>query len=150
MSITDAKHLAKGSNQKKTEFNIGDYVLVAYEKDDHKAPTKLHPVLRGPCRVVNRVVRSEGDVYTVQHLDSVKCEDFHVKLLRQFNHDSRFTDPISVATTDNQSFVVEAIRSHKFSSKQQNKSNMSVLVKWLGFDEPTWEPCKCSQAEIVS
>ena len=57
---TDAKHLAKGKSQKKTEFHIGDYVLVAYENDEHKPPSKLHPVLRGPCRVVNHVVRPEA------------------------------------------------------------------------------------------
>ena len=82
----------------------------------------------------------QKDVYTVQRLDSVKCEDFHVKLLRPFNHDSRFTNPVAVATTDNQSFIVEAIQSHKFSSKKQNKSNMQVLVKWAGYELPTWEP----------
>ena len=137
-SRTDQKHLSKDNTSSKTTFAIGDYVLVAYEND--RPPTKLHPLLRGPCQIVNIVNRSEGDVYTVQHLDSVKCEDFHVKLLRPFNHDSRFTSPIAVATTDNQSFIVEAIQSHKFSSRKQNRSNMQVLVKWIGYELPTWEP----------
>jgi hypothetical protein len=47
---------------------------------------------------------------------------------------------VAVATTDNQSFIVEAIKSHKFSSTKQNKSNMQVLVKWAGYEYPTWEP----------
>lgn len=132
-NATDAKHLAKGIVQKKTEFQIGDYVLVAYEKDGHKAPSKLHPVLRGPCRIIDKTVRREGDIYTVQHLDSFKLEDFHVKLLQKFNHDARFTDPTSVATADNQSFIVESILNHRFQPRKQIKkqyANFSQMA-WL-------------------
>ena len=74
----------------------------------------MHPILRGPARIVNKVSRSEGDIYTVQHLDSTKLEDFHFKLLRKFHYDARFTDPISVATSDNQTFEVEEILKYRF------------------------------------
>ena len=138
---TDAKHLATGSSEhRKTEFRINDYVLVAYEKDGHKAPTKLHPILRGPCQIVNKVARPEGDIYTVQHMDSNKIEDFHVKLLRPFHHDARYTDPSKVATADNLTFEVETILDHKFLSAKQMKSTMEVLVQWTGYETPTWEP----------
>jgi hypothetical protein len=138
---TDAKHLAKESSKnRKTEFRINDYVLVSYEKDGHKAPSKLHPILKGPCQIINKVARPEGDIYTVQHMDSNKLEDFHVKLLRPFYHDARHTDPSKVATSDNQTFEVEAILDHKFTSVKQMKSNMEVLVKWEGYDKPSWEP----------
>jgi len=137
---TDKKHLSKQKIQKKTEYAIGDYVLIAYEKDGHKPPSKLHPILRGPCRIVNKVSRSEGDIYTVQHLDSTKLEDFHVKLIRKFHHDARFVDPISIATSDNQTFEVERILNHRFTTKKQIKSSMEVLVQWVGYKETTWEP----------
>ena len=137
---TDRLHLSKQRIQNKTEYSIGDYVLIAYEKDGHKAPSKLHPVLRGPCRIVNKVSRAEGDIYTVQHLDSTKLEDFHVKLIRKFHHDARFTDPISIATSDNQTFEVERIINHRFTARKQIKSNMEVLVKWVGYKDKTWEP----------
>ena len=100
----------------------------------------MHPILRGPCQIVNKVARPEGDIYTVQHMDSNKIEDFHVKLLRPFHHDARYTDPSKVATADNLTFEVEAILNHKFSSAKQMKSTMEVLVKWKGYKTPTWEP----------
>ena len=138
---TDAKHLAKNlPKHRKTEYKINDYVLVAYENDEHKAPSKLHPKLRGPCQIINKVARPEGDIYTVQHMDSNKLEDFHVKLLRPFYHDARYTDPSQVATADNLTFEVEAILQHKFTSTKQIKSTMEVLVKWQGYEKPTWEP----------
>jgi hypothetical protein len=130
----------ESSKLRKTEFRINDYVLVAYEKDGHKPPSKLHPILRGPCQIINKVARPEGDIYTVQHMDSNKLEDFHVKLLRPFHHDARHTNPSTVATADNLTFEVEKILNHKFTSDKQIKSNMEVLVKWQGYDKPTWEP----------
>jgi hypothetical protein len=73
-------------------------------------------------------------------MDSNKIEDFHVKLLRPFHHDARYTDPSKVATADNLTFEVEAILDHKFLSAKQTKSTMEVLVQWTGYETPTWEP----------
>ena len=86
-------------------------------------------VLRGPCEIISRRPRPEGDVYTVHHLDSSKYEDFHVKLLRKFNYDSNYTDPRIVAQADNQSFTVERILDHKFTPPNRKiKSNMWLKV----------------------
>ena len=116
--------------------------MVAYENDAHRAPSKLHPILRGPCRIVNRVVRTQGDVYTVQHLDSSKMEDFHVKLLRRYRYNPQYHDPVVAATADRQTFVVETILGHRFVPNRQIRSNMQVLVKWAGYEdsENSWEP----------
>ena len=140
-AATDAKHLESGQIGEKAEFQIGDHVLVYYENDDHRAPTKLHPVLRGPCEIISRRPRPEGDLYTVHHLDSSKYEEFHVKLLRKFNYDSNYTDPRIVAQADNQSFTVERILDHKFTPPNRKiKSNMWLKVQWKGYPTPTWEP----------
>ena len=138
--LTDLRHLQSGEVLPKDEFKIGDYVLVQYESNNHKAPTKLHPRWRGPCRVVNVTVRPQGDIYTVQHLDSTKYEDFHVKLLRAFNYDPNHVDPVHIATTDNQSFLVDRILNHRFTSKRKLRGSMEVQVRWVGYDRPTWEP----------
>jgi Chromo (CHRromatin Organisation MOdifier) domain len=149
---TDARHLQSGIKGVKDEFKIGDYVLVQYESNDHRAPTKLHPRWRGPCRVINVTVRPEGDIYTVQHLDSTKYEDFHVKLLRAFNYDPNHVDPIDIvdiSTTDSQTFLVERILQHRFTSTKQTRSNMEVQVKWVGYSQSTWEPYANVATNIV-
>ena len=104
---TDLRHLQGGEILPKDEFRVGDYVLVQYGSNAHRAPTKLHPRWRGPCRIVNITVRPADDIHTVQHLDSTKYEDFHVKLLKAFNYDPNYVDPVEIATADNQTFVVE-------------------------------------------
>ena len=140
-AATDLKHLGSGSMLGKSEFNIDDYVLVNYENDEHKAPTKFHPIIRGPFRVLSKVSRVEGDIYTVQHLNSIKMEDFHVKLLRPFHHDAQYTNPYEVAAADTQSFTIEKCLKYRWvKGNKKLKSNMEVLVKWKGYEEPTWEP----------
>ena len=44
---TDLRHLQSGEILPKDEFRVGDYVLVQYESNAHRAPTKLHPRWRG-------------------------------------------------------------------------------------------------------
>ena len=139
-ATTDLKHLQGGIIEGKTEFQLDEYVLVHYENDEHRAPTKLHPIIRGPFRIINKITRPAGDIYTVQHLNSIKLEDFHVKLLRPFNHYSQYINPYEVAATDTQSFIVEQILQHRFIGKKQNKTNMDILVKWAGDTVTTWEP----------
>ena len=50
---TDEKHLSSGPIRDKVEFKVGEHVLVYYENDDQREPTKLHPILRGPCEVIS-------------------------------------------------------------------------------------------------
>ena len=66
--VTDYFHIAKRNKSDKikfgnieiTEFSINSYVLVNYEGEDNKPPTKLHTFLREPLRVVNY----NGPAYT--------------------------------------------------------------------------------------
>ena len=76
----------------------------------------------------------------MQHLNSVKLEDFHVKLIRPFYHDANYINPYEVATADTQSFIVEECLKYRFKGKQHNKTNMEILIKWKGHTETTWEP----------
>ena len=59
----DEYHIAKGEGRSTTEFPINSYVLVNYENDEHRPPTKLHTHLMKPFRIVN--TNTYKNVYTV-------------------------------------------------------------------------------------
>lgn len=81
-------------NLEETQFAINSYVLVKYENRDgirpHAPPSKLH-----------------------QNLVTNKLEDFHVTNLQPFHWDGN-TNPLEVALSDDQSFLVEDILNHRF------------------------------------
>ena len=56
----------------------------------------------------------------------------HVKDLHPFRYDATTTDPMEVARSDKQLFIVDAIISHTGTPKL--KSNMTFKVKWQGYE----------------
>jgi hypothetical protein len=151
-TATDTHHIETairgGNTNQETEFPINSYVLVQYENrggpKEHAPDTPLHPILRGPFKVVHKRSRdAQGTIYTCQHLATNKLEDFHVKLLQPFQYDERRVSPADIAETDYNLFEVEAIRKHRWTSgKNRTKKWLQFLVKWKGYDEDsnTWEP----------
>ena len=120
-----------------TEFPINSYVLVNYEGEEHKPPTKLHTFLRGPLRVVNY----NGPIYTLQNLvDPTKQEDFHVKLLRPFHFDEEHLDPRKVAQHDEEYTEIQQVLSHRYSNKKKRKTDLEFKLLWEGDKEPQWYP----------
>ena len=137
----DNAHVISVKPTLETEFDIGSYVLVQYENDDHRPPTKVHPKLRGPFKVMAVTRRNQlGSIYTCQNLESNELADFHVKLLVPFHYDARYTNPDTEALVDKQMFVVETVLEHIFESKRQLKSDLKFLIKWVGYKQPSWEP----------
>jgi len=72
---TDMYHIqdsfTKKRKQSETEFKISSYVLVKYENRDgvklHAPPSKLHPKLRGPFKVISKTERDQrGTIYAVK------------------------------------------------------------------------------------
>jgi hypothetical protein len=121
------------------QFPIDSYVLVKYETGP---PSKLHPTLKGPMRVVNIKRRgNQPSTYVCEDLVTHKYYNYHVKQLKPFEYDASKTDPETVAMADNHSILVETILKHCFiGTKAPNRSNLQFLVKWVGFDDPSWEP----------
>jgi hypothetical protein len=125
----------KFGNMEITEFPINSYVLVNYEGEDNKPPTKLHTFLRGPLRVVNY----NGPIYTLQNLvNPTKLEDFHVKLLHPFKFDEDKVDPSKVAQHDEEYTDIAEVLEHRFTNKKKRKTDLQLKLLWDGDKEPQW------------
>ena len=137
----DNKHLANKEIMPVTEFDIDSYVLVQYENDSRSPPSKVHPLWRGPYQIIGIARRDpKGSIYTCRNMATNKIEDFHIKLLKQYQYDQRFVDPTAVAMADKQLFEVEEVLDHLFEGKKQLRSTMKLKIKWRGYPNPTWEP----------
>jgi hypothetical protein len=139
-SETDALHIAKRDSVTYTAFPVNSYVLVAYNysRFGQLPPDKLMTAYKGPYRVVSYV----GSDYTLQNLVTMKHEHVHVTLLKKFEYDARFTDPVEVARHDTSEFLVERILSHEGDFK--DKSTLKFRVRWAGYgpEDDTIEPWK--------
>jgi len=125
----------KFGNTEVTEFPINSYVLVNYEGEDNRPPSKLHTFLRGPLRVVNY----NGPIYTLQNLvDPTKMEDFHVKLLHPFKFDEDKVDPTKVAQHDEEYVDIQEVLDHRFTNKKKRRTDLQFKLLWEGDKEPEW------------
>jgi hypothetical protein len=120
----DTRHLS-GGEATATEYEIGSFVLVA----PANRPSKLTTSWKGPYRVIART----GSMYTLINLIEHTKMDRHISMLKLFHYDPEYTDPIAVATSDDESFVVESIVRHFGDTKKA--SSLQFLVKWEGQDE---------------
>ena len=99
--------------------------------------------MRGPYKVITRIKRTEGDIYTVQDLVTNKLYDFHVKLLQPYHYDATRTNPIDTVlrdypTQETEMTIIEKIIKHKFHPKENHARNLQLLVKLQGSEEPEW------------
>jgi hypothetical protein len=135
----DEIHLRTKKSTDKTEFPIDSYVLLEYANPYRKGPpSKLLPYLQGPLRVVNHT----NDIYTIQNLVTLKCQDVHVTRLRPFTFDPTTQNPIQFALRDSSDMQeVQKITDIK-GKPNGRKTGLLFLVHWIGFAEPTWEPWK--------
>jgi hypothetical protein len=120
----DVHHIAMHTSER-TEFPINSYVLAQYENLEHKAPSKLHPHLKGPYQVVNY----SGSVYTVRNLVTNKLEDYHVTNLRPFEYDPMKVDPRQVANVDSNNVDIDEIVDHTGNPKRRVKSRLPVGIR---------------------
>jgi hypothetical protein len=102
-------------------FKVDDLVLVRYP---NRAPNKLCAKWRGPFRIIERESHS---TFKIRHLSSLKETSQHVSMLKLF--DSSRSDPMVIAATDNDEYVVEAIIAHKGKTKR----NLTFRVRWTGY-----------------
>ena len=127
----DSQRLAAAPTDKSvTEYLDNSYVLVEYVE---RPPSKLHPRLQGPFRVISHI----GTRYLLQNLVTDIISDYHVSRLRPYLFDEDLDeDPKSVANRDEQMFPVEAIIEHTGTAKNRKELlSAAILNKRL---EAVW------------
>ena len=123
----DEKYLASTHDKPITIYPDNTYVLVEYVNNP---PSKLHPRLQGPYRVVNHI----GSKYSLQNLVTDIISDFHVSRLHPYLYDEELDeDPRSTANRDEQMFTVDKILEHTGTAK--NRKELYFKVRWLGYEE---------------
>ena len=135
--IHEILHTGLNEQRQNTVFPINSYVLILYLPTNYGdgRSNKLELHNKGPYRVVN--CDSTGTKYTVQNLVTNKNENVSVYRLKRYYH-HQYDNVEQAALRDNNSYIVEKIVAYK--GPTSRKSNMKFQIKWLGFDELTWEP----------
>jgi hypothetical protein len=131
----DATRLTDNAHLLRTVFPVDSYVLVKSER----GPTdKLAPRLLGPYLVEERFERPEGDVYRCLHLSTNRQFDFRVdKLEPFFMYDESVLH--RTAMLDDESYEVESVTDYTFDGKSETAKNLQLCIKWLGYEETTWQ-----------
>jgi transposase InsO family protein len=112
-----------------TEFPVNSYVLVEYPEG--RAPTKFHPLKKGPLKVMSFI----GRRYKLLNLVTNKEETHDISKLTPFTYDDSTIDPRQIANKDYQVFDVERIIKHQCGKNINKVGDMDFLVKWVGMDD---------------
>ena len=140
---SDLHHIAMHTAER-TEFPINSYVMAKYENHEHRPPTKLHPIKKGPFRVVNYT----GSIYTVQNLVTMKNEDYHVTNLEPYFQDNKHNDPRQAANADADVVDVDEVLDHTGNWKG-HKRYLYFKVKWADGeiqDRVSWAQLRDTEA----
>lgn len=134
LDVANVRKRSQSIDDKYVEFPVGSYVLL--NPVEGKPEHKLSTYLDGPFQVVSNV----GAKYTIRNIYTNVEMERHIKWLRPFHYDEEQVNPREEANKSNQAYDVETILTHRGNSKV--KSKMEFKVKWVGYDEPSWEPYK--------
>jgi hypothetical protein len=132
--------MKENSKKELTEYKVDDLVLVAHQVNrfnPNGRPTKFDSIYRGPYKVLGH----EGHKYYLNNLATGRDEPAKsIHLLKPFYYDAKRTDPVDIALKDYQDrYLVEAVLDHK-GNFQKKIRKVQFKIKWLGWEEPTWEP----------
>lgn len=135
----EVKHSVECEKGMRTEYKVGDLVLVAHPKDSqgkNGRPSKLDTNFEGPLRVEE--VR--GDSYVCRRIGGERTEPITVFRLRPFKCNLAKLNPANEAMKDKDVYEVASILGHKGTFKV--KSTLHFHVMWRGYDvgDATWEP----------
>ncbi len=152
-----AQHRQKAyADQHRTEmeFEVGQRVLLSTKnlKLKGSGTRKFFPKFIGPFKILKRI----GPVaYELELPPSYKFHDvFHVSLLEEFHSSGDYRPPPpTVMLEGDDEFEVESILMHRTVKRHSDSNNTKIefLVKWRGYEHPTWEPeqnCVNCPAEV--
>ena len=118
----------------RTEFPVGSLVL---KKHPEGKASKFDKRWAGPYRVTE--VKDQS--YKLLDIGNGKTLPWcNIHVLREYHHDDRRVDPIEVKLKDSANeHLVDSIWAHEMPTKKRTVSGMKFLVKWKGWEEPTWQ-----------
>jgi len=124
----------EGARPPLSSFTAGSYVLVEDPQTTNKP--KLNPLHDGPFEVLGQ----RGNEVQIKNLINNKASYVHITRVRPFHYDPVVTNPLHIATQDQQEFVVDSILQHRGSPS--DKTHMQFLVRWQGYgpESDSWEP----------
>jgi transposase InsO family protein len=133
------KRITSRGDNVPTSFPINSYVLVKYppSKQGRGPPTKFHSFWRGPYKVESVT----GDKYNLLNIVTGQTNTFHVTQLKEFVYNGNENVPLNIARKDDDEYIVESILDHRINFSPDQKG-LYILVKWEGYNDPTWEPRK--------
>lgn len=136
-------------------YKPGDMVYVNTKNFKRLRPSSsLDNRFAGPYKVVKAMGPEPAVTYQVQLPEHIKVNNnFHVSLLKRAsvyplpNQIPQKPPPVEVDDSDTPLWSVEALWSHRkvyqrgrVKKGSQRKSWIEYLVKWEGYEGPTWEP----------
>jgi transposase InsO family protein len=124
----------EGARPPLSSFTAGSYVLVEDPQTTNKP--KLNPLHDGPFEVLGQ----RGNEVQIKNLINNKASYVHITRVRPFHYDPVVTNPLHIATQDQQEFIVDSILQHRGSPS--DKTHMQFLVRWQGYgpESDSWEP----------
>ena len=136
--IVDAR--LRKDESKPTTFSVGSTVLL---RPPHDRPlNRLAPRFLGPYKVIEKTGTNSYKVRPVTSPDTDDPTDVHAERMIPFRP-SDDADPAEMLASDRPlEYLVEEIRRHRRKRKGNTPGCFEYLVKWVGYDEVSWEPAK--------
>jgi hypothetical protein len=168
LSATHAKNLSKWKAEHKTDLSLQramqqvndgerDVVWVLARVRDDAPRKKWQPKWAGPFRLLDFKTNSQS---IVRVFDTIHCKTIEVHINDVALWNSKFTDSVEgikkIAETDQWQYPIEGILGIALDPEDDtvepvalpldrprsntNKHKYLFMVKWKGYDEPSWEP----------
>lgn len=137
--LTQRRGAPRGG-ERSVDFDVGDFVL--YALPGATVRDKTRPLWFGPARVTAQ----QGPlVFTVQDIVTEQSRTVHATYLKRYSDKSLVVNDElrRFAAHGGLGFDIEVLTGHR----QQGRS-WQVLVKWDGYEEPTWEPLDRLAADV--
>lgn len=122
-------------------YNVGDQVWLSAKHIRTTRPTKkLDHRFLGPFKIIEKL---SSHAYRLELPSTMRIHNvFHAQLLEPYLENTipnRAQEPPPPVEVEGQEeYEVEAILDHR--TNQRRKEPLQYLVKWLGYNEQTWEP----------
>jgi hypothetical protein len=136
------KRFADVNREPAPAYRVGDMVLLSTRNIDSARPTKkFDQKYLGPFRVEEVVNSSSYRLNLPFELELIH-DTFHTSNLRPAPHDplpGQFNlppPPITIDTSGNILYAIEKI----LKSKRTKRDGFQYLIKWRGYDKPSWQP----------